>query len=54
VGARAALAAGMRVVAIPSASQDFSGVGPHLVLQALHEFDTGHAARLWAGTPLRL
>jgi mannitol-1-/sugar-/sorbitol-6-/2-deoxyglucose-6-phosphatase len=49
VGTRAALAAGMRVVAVPSASQDFSGVDPHLVLRGLHEFGLEQAARLWQG-----
>lgn len=47
-GARAALAAGMRVVAIPSAGQDFSEVRPHLTLRGLHEFDGGHLVALWA------
>ena len=47
VGARAALAAGMRVVAIPSASQDFSEVRPHLTLRALDEFGHEHVSRLW-------
>jgi HAD superfamily hydrolase (TIGR01509 family) len=48
VGARAALAAGMRVVAIPSASQDFSEVQPHLTLRALDEFGHEHLSRLWS------
>lgn len=48
-GARAAIAAGMRVVAIPSAGQDLSGVGAHLVLPNLREFDASHVTRLWAG-----
>jgi mannitol-1-/sugar-/sorbitol-6-/2-deoxyglucose-6-phosphatase len=46
-GVRAAHAAGMRVVAIPSGDQDFSDVAPHLVLSALGEFDEHHVSRLW-------
>jgi sugar-phosphatase len=46
-GARAAIAAGMRVVAIPSASQNFSTVEPHLMLRRLDEFRAEHASRLW-------
>jgi sugar-phosphatase len=51
-GARAALAAGMRVVAIPSTGQDFAQVRPHLVLGGLDEFGAEHASHLWAGRPL--
>jgi HAD superfamily hydrolase (TIGR01509 family) len=46
-GARAALAAGMRVVVIPSAGQDFSGVTAHLTLRDLLEFEARHASTLW-------
>jgi sugar-phosphatase len=48
-GVRAARAAGMSVVAIPSAGQSFAGENarPHLTLGALHEFDTQHASTLW-------
>jgi sugar-phosphatase len=45
-GARAALAAGMQVVAIPSAGQDFGGVAA-LTLRDLHEFDEPLAYRMW-------
>ena len=41
-GARAALAAGMRVVAIPSAGQQFADERPHLVLGSLAEFSDRH------------
>jgi sugar-phosphatase len=51
-GARAALAAGMRVVAIPSTGQDFAMVRPHLVLGGLDEFGAEHASHLWAARPL--
>jgi HAD superfamily hydrolase (TIGR01509 family) len=46
-GARAALAAGMRVVAIPSAGQDFAEVQPHLLLRGLDEFGPHHARDIW-------
>jgi HAD superfamily hydrolase (TIGR01509 family) len=52
-GARAALDAGMRVVAIPSASQDFSGIAAHLVLSAIGQFEEQHAAKLWDPGPTR-
>ncbi len=45
-GARAALDAGMQVVAIPSAGQDFAGVAPRLMLRDLLEFDAQQADRL--------
>ena len=41
-GARAALAAGMRVVAIPSAGQRFVEDEPHLMLSSLVEFSDHH------------
>lgn len=47
VGARAALAAGMRVVAIPSTGQDFTAVQPHLLLRGLDEFGRHHASDIW-------
>ncbi len=47
VGARAALAAGMRVVAIPSTGQDFADVQPHLLLRGLDEFGPHHASDIW-------
>jgi mannitol-1-/sugar-/sorbitol-6-/2-deoxyglucose-6-phosphatase len=46
-GARAALAAGMQVVAIPSAGQDFGGVAAQFTLRDLHEFDEPLARRMW-------
>jgi HAD superfamily hydrolase (TIGR01509 family) len=48
-GVRAARAAGMSVVAIPSAGQSFiaADARPHLTLGALHEFDAQHASTLW-------
>jgi mannitol-1-/sugar-/sorbitol-6-/2-deoxyglucose-6-phosphatase len=46
-GARAALAAGMRVVAIPSSGQDFREVVAHLTLRDLLEFEDHHASSLW-------
>lgn len=46
-GTRAALVAGMRVVAIPSTGQDFSGVQPHLLLRGLDEFGPHHADDIW-------
>ncbi|HEY6123207.1 MAG TPA: hexitol phosphatase HxpB [Steroidobacteraceae bacterium] len=49
-GVRAARAAGMSVVAVPSAGQVFP-VGPsapHVLLNALHEFARDHAQELWA------
>jgi HAD superfamily hydrolase (TIGR01509 family) len=46
-GARAALAAGMRVVAIPSTGQDFTAVQPHLLLRGLDEFGPHHASDIW-------
>ena len=47
-GVRAARAAGMRVVAIPSAGMRFDGVEPHAILGALSEFGLAHAASLWS------
>jgi mannitol-1-/sugar-/sorbitol-6-/2-deoxyglucose-6-phosphatase len=48
-GVRAARAAGMSVVAIPSAGQVFEpDHSPHLTLGALHEFAPDHARALWA------
>ena len=48
-GVRAARAAGMSVVAIPSAGQAFVAMDarPHLTLGALHEFDAQRAITLW-------
>jgi HAD superfamily hydrolase (TIGR01509 family) len=47
-GVRAARAAGMCVVAIPSGSYAFGGdAPPHLTLGALHEFGEDHARTLW-------
>lgn len=48
-GVRAARAAGMSVVAIPSAGQSFvaGNAFPHLTLGALHEFDEQRASILW-------
>jgi len=45
-GVRAAHAAGMRVVAVPSSPQDFSQVRPCLTLGGLHEFGDEHLAGL--------
>jgi HAD superfamily hydrolase (TIGR01509 family) len=47
-GVRAARAAGMRVVAIPSAGMRVAEANPHLTLRALHEFDSAHAESLWS------
>jgi sugar-phosphatase len=49
-GVRAARAAGMCVVAIPSAGMRFADVRPHLTLGALHEFDATCADSLWVET----
>jgi sugar-phosphatase len=50
-GVRAARAAGMRVVAVPSAGQVFDGENPpHLTLGTLREFAREHARALWNGT----
>jgi beta-phosphoglucomutase-like phosphatase (HAD superfamily) len=48
-GVRAARAAGMGVVAVPSAAQTFDAgnASPHLTLGALHEFDAQQASTLW-------
>jgi sugar-phosphatase len=48
-GVRAARAAGMSVVAVPSAGQSFGAATslPHLTLGALHEFDAQRASMLW-------
>ncbi|HEU5136038.1 MAG TPA: hexitol phosphatase HxpB [Steroidobacteraceae bacterium] len=48
-GVRAARAAGMSVVAVPSAGQSFVAGNslPHLTLGALHEFDEQRASTLW-------
>ena len=49
-GVRAARAAGMSVVAVPSAGQSFpeGQAGPQLRLAGLREFDHEHAKALWA------
>jgi sugar-phosphatase len=47
-GVRAARAAGMRVVAIPSAGMRFDDVRPHATLGALSEFGAAHATALWS------
>jgi mannitol-1-/sugar-/sorbitol-6-/2-deoxyglucose-6-phosphatase len=49
-GVRAARAAGMSVVAIPSAGQSFpaGSFAPHLRLRSLREFAREHAHELWA------
>lgn len=47
-GARAARAAGMRVVAIPSAGQRFSDAESHLLLDSLEEFTSQHVTQLWS------
>jgi len=49
-GVRAARAAGMSVVAIPSPGQAFpdGAFAPHVRLSGLHEFAREHAERLWA------
>ncbi len=51
-GVRAARAAGMHVVAIPSHTYayrfDEEAARPHLILDTLHEFDAAHATRLRA------
>jgi sugar-phosphatase len=47
-GVRAARAAGMCVVAVPSAGQDFAAPAtPHLTLATLREFAPGHVMALW-------
>lgn len=46
-GVRAARAAGMCVVGIPSTGQSFPPTAPHLQLSALDQFDVEHARRLW-------
>jgi sugar-phosphatase len=46
-GVRAARAAGMCVVAIPSAGMRVAEAEPHLTLGALHEFDAACADSLW-------
>jgi mannitol-1-/sugar-/sorbitol-6-/2-deoxyglucose-6-phosphatase len=46
-GVRAAHAAGIRVVAIPSPGQDFSHVRPSLTLSGLREFGDAHPVELW-------
>ncbi len=47
-GVRAARAAGMRVVVVPSAGQDFTAPAtPDLTLATLREFAREHAASLW-------
>jgi HAD superfamily hydrolase (TIGR01509 family) len=48
-GVRAARAAGMGVVAVPSDGHSFaaSNAVPHLTLGALHEFDEQRASSLW-------
>jgi sugar-phosphatase len=49
-GVRAARAAGMSVVAVPSPGQSFpdGDFAPHLRLRALHEFALEHAHELWS------
>lgn len=47
-GARAARAAGMRVVAIPSAGQCFANAESHLLLGSLEEFTPHHVTQLWS------
>jgi sugar-phosphatase len=51
-GVRAARAAGMSVVAVPSAGQSVPESAPHLVLSGLDEFGVEHARRLWDGASL--
>lgn len=46
-GVRAARAAGMRVVAIPSGGQRIAGGEPDLVLSCLDEFAEHHVENLW-------
>lgn len=46
-GVRAARAAGMRVVAIPSCGQGIAGGEPSLVLSCLDEFAEHHVESLW-------
>ncbi|MBC8026126.1 MAG: hexitol phosphatase HxpB [Steroidobacteraceae bacterium] len=46
-GVRAARAAGMRVIAIPSPGMRFADVEPDLTLRTLHEFEAAHAASLF-------
>jgi beta-phosphoglucomutase-like phosphatase (HAD superfamily) len=43
---KAALAAGMRVVAVPSEGQNFTAPVPHLRLAALQQFAREHALAL--------
>lgn len=47
-GARAARAAGMRVVAIPSAGQTFAEAESHLQIASLEEFTPHHVTQLWS------
>jgi sugar-phosphatase len=49
-GVRAARAAGMCVVGIPSPGMRFADVRPHVTLEALHEFDAACADSLWIET----
>lgn len=51
-GVRAARAAGMSVVAIPSTGQTLPETAPHLLLSGLDQFGMEHARRLWAGAAL--
>ncbi|MEO8018083.1 MAG: hexitol phosphatase HxpB [Pseudomonadota bacterium] len=53
-GVRAARAAGMSVVAVPSAGQEFppGEFAPHVTLGTLQEFAQEHARRLWAARTL--
>ena len=46
-GVRAARAAGMRVVAIPSSGQRFGDDEPHLMLASLEDFAAHHVTSLW-------
>jgi HAD superfamily hydrolase (TIGR01509 family) len=51
-GVRAARAAGMRVVGIPSGGQRFATLAPHLTLDAIGDFCELHAAQLWHGAAI--
>jgi sugar-phosphatase len=53
-GVRAARAAGLRVVAIPSRAAGFDAraATPHMSLPALHDFGREHAQALWLNPPI--